>query len=86
MNKTGVVQIELLARLFGIVLFIENSEKKKKRNKVRLETVLSCQLRSSMVCAAQCSMQCLPQTKEKEVLLILAALFSMKPEENARRI
>lgn len=77
MNETGVVNIGLLAHLFGIVLFIASSKKKKK---VWLETVLSCQLRSSMVCVAQCSMQCLLQTKEKEVLLILAAPFSVKPE------
>lgn len=29
MNETGVVNIELLAHLFGIVLFIASSKKKK---------------------------------------------------------
>lgn len=82
MNKTGVVKTELLADLFGIVLFITSSGK----TVVWLETVLSSELRWGMVCGAQCSMQCLLHTKEKGVLLILAALFSVKPEESAGRI
>lgn len=66
----------------GLFLPLLAQEKKE----VWLETVLSCQLRLSVVCAAQCSMQCLLQTKYMEVLLILAAPFAVKPEENARRI
>lgn len=46
-NETGVVKIELLAHLFGFFSLQPQGKKK-----VWVESVLSCQLRSSMVCAA----------------------------------
>lgn len=52
MNKTGVVQIELLARLFGIVLFIENSERKKKKKQ---GTVGNCSELSAQIEYGLCS-------------------------------